>query len=95
MCTNNIYTEIKETYIEIYLNMSIGFASFNNQYCHYIVNCLYLHGSYFTNFDFMNYLLLSCYLRGRNTEFTYQIKVFTKARCIKSQTKIYVLCQKL
>ena len=23
--------------------------------CHYIANCLYLHDSYITNFDFMNY----------------------------------------
>ena len=32
--------------------------SFKHQYnntCHYMATCLYLHDSYLTNFDFMNY----------------------------------------
>ena len=43
MCTNNIYyyTEIKETYFEIYY--------------HCLANCLHLHKSYITKFDFMNF----------------------------------------
>ena len=38
--------------------MSIGFASFkhlNLPISTKIANCLYLHGSFFTKFDFMNY----------------------------------------
>ena len=42
--------------------MSIGFpfktSQTADQYqntCHYMANCLYLHDSYITKFDFMNY----------------------------------------
>ena len=57
MCTK----EHKETYFEII--MSISFASLKHlklpisisEYCLYMANCLYLHDSYTTKFDFTNY----------------------------------------
>ena len=61
-CVPTTYvTEIKETYFEIYAKqVSLLFKTSQtaNQYkntCHFIANCLYLHDSYITKFDFMNY----------------------------------------
>ena len=63
-CVPTTYvTEIEETLFQIYTYnvtsiMSIGFAPTVNQFnntCHFIANCLYLHGSYITKFDFINY----------------------------------------
>ena len=66
MCTNNIVTEIRETFFENYTKqVSCPFALplLNISHCQsvlkylslYIANCLYLHDRYITKFDFMNY----------------------------------------
>ena len=65
-CVPTTYvTEIKEIYFEIYtkqVSCQLAFLFYTsqtaNQYlntCHYMANFLYLHDSYITKFDFMNY----------------------------------------
>ena len=59
-------TDIKETYSEIYtkqVSCPLALPLLNISNCQsvlkylslYIANCLYLHDSYITKFDFMNY----------------------------------------
>ena len=55
--TKTYVTEIKETYFEIYnKQVSCPFKHLKLPISTKIpVNCLYLHDSYITKFDFMNY----------------------------------------
>ena len=59
LCTTYV-TEIKETYFEIYTKQVLCPLAFLSQHLKLsisfkIVNCLYLHDSYITKFDFVNY----------------------------------------
>ena len=64
-CVPTTYvSENKENYFEVII--SIVFASFkhlkmpiSNKICHYTKNCLHLHDSYTSKFNFMNYLFVS------------------------------------
>ena len=61
-------TEIKKPILKYTLNkynvhwlfsfkhLKLPISMYENT-CHYMTNCLYLHGSYITKFDFMNYAL--------------------------------------
>ena len=70
MCTNNYVTEIKEAHLEIYKQVAcpFGFASFKHLILPISIKipvATYLHVSYITKFDFMNYAFFpSCKLHG-------------------------------